>query len=295
MSAPITPHPGHRGDPLWLLHVLQAFGIAVEELSGWQDWGNGDFTEIWGVMAHHTGANNTSADYIAHNPGIRDNNGVPRLSSQIHLSREGVATMCGVGIAWHAGIGSYPGLPTNDANRLTIGIEAQSDGTSPWPTQQLDAYYRACAAICWYLGLPASRVIAHHEWAGTSQGKWDPGVAGQPIDMAEFRRQVQHYIDNPPFITEEGLFMSLSPQRQEDLATKIDRIHHELTHEFQSRYTDADGNQSPFRETMIGYVLEGDRKIEDLTATRMTALEAKLDTLINALDGTTTTEGINVD
>lgn len=75
MSAPTIPHPGCSGDPLWLPSVLQAFGITVKELPGWKQWGNGDFADIWGVIAQHTGANNTSADYIARNPGFRDDNG----------------------------------------------------------------------------------------------------------------------------------------------------------------------------------------------------------------------------
>lgn len=45
---------------------------------------------------------------------------------------------------------------------------------------------------------------------------------------------------------------------------KIDRIHHELTHEFQSRHKDETGKQSEFRDTLVGYVLEMDRKIEDI-------------------------------
>lgn len=60
-----------------------------------------------------------------------------------------------------------------------------------------------------------------------------------------------------------GLFMSLSHERQEDLARKIDRIHHELTHEFQSRYVDPKtGKRSEFRDTLVGYMLENDAKDE---------------------------------
>ena len=64
---------------------------------------------------------------------------------------------------------------------------------------------------------------------------------------------------------EEGLFMSLPKERQEDLANKIDRIYHELTHKFQSRY-EKDGVRSEFRDTLVGYELEGDRKVEDIHA-----------------------------
>lgn len=55
--------------------------------------------------------------------------------------------------------------------------------------------------------------------------------------------------------------MSLPKDRQEDLARKIDRIHHELVHEFPSRYP-----ESTYKETLVGYVLELDRKVEDMHA-----------------------------
>ena len=188
----MKPSPGRRGDPVWLPEVLRHFGVKVVEDPGWKQWGMGDFGSIWGVMAHHTGANNTSTQFIRYNPMLGN-----ALSSQIHLSRSGVVTLVGAGIAYHAGRGSYPGIATNNANAVTIGIEAQGDGQT-WPDAQLDAYHRTCAAICWYLGLPASRVIAHHEWAGAAQGKWDPGLNGKPMPMGPFRARVQHYIDNPP-------------------------------------------------------------------------------------------------
>lgn len=187
----VTPNPSHRGDPLFLPEVLRAFGVRFEEFSAWRNRGQGDFGKIWGVVAHHTGSNNASPASIAYgHPGLQG------LLSQIHLDRTGKATIVGAGIAWHAGRGSWPGIATNNANAVTIGIEANSDGVSPWPAEMLDAYYRICAGVCWYLGLPATRVIGHKEWAGPAQGKWDPGG----IDMDDFRSHVQYYIDNPPFI-----------------------------------------------------------------------------------------------
>ncbi|QJD49587.1 endolysin [Gordonia phage Secretariat] len=182
-------NPGHRGDPLFLVEVLRAFGVDTREYSGWRNRGHGDFNIIWGIVIHHTGGNNASAASIA--------NGSPGLAgpvSQIHLDRNAVATVVAAGIAWHAGVGSWPGIQTNNANAVTIGIEANSDGVTPWPPKMLDAYYRICAAICWYLGLPATRVIGHKDWAKV-QGKWDPGL----INVKDFQTQVQRYIDNPPF------------------------------------------------------------------------------------------------
>lgn len=196
----ITPVPHWRGDPMWLADVIRAYGVTVKELPGWKLWGMGDFAAIQGIMVHHTGANTTSAQYIARNSGLGG-----ALSSQIHLSRTGVATMCGVGIAYHAGRGSHPGWPTNNANAVSIGIEAQSDGTSPWPAVQMEAYYKICAAILMKLGKRATTktLIAHWEYSRAAQGKWDPGagngVPGAVMDMDVFRARVNHYIDNPPW------------------------------------------------------------------------------------------------
>ncbi|AIT89149.1 hypothetical protein CULC0102_1271 [Corynebacterium ulcerans 0102] len=188
----MKPNPSHRGDPLFLPDVLRAFGVKVQEWQGWRNRGHGDFHIIQGVMAHHTGTNKDIPGYIAQHPQLG-------LCSQIHLNRDGTAVITGAGIAYHAGRGSYPGWPTNDANRVSIGIEAASDGTSPWTPAQLDAYYRCCAAILWYLGKSATTqtLLGHKEYSGAAQGKWDPGG----IDMNDFRKKVQHYIDNPPFAT----------------------------------------------------------------------------------------------
>lgn len=187
---PIKPNPGHRGDPLFLPDLLKAFGVEVREFQGWRDRGHGDFYQIWGAVAHHTASNNTPASLIAYG-----HSALWGLLSQIHLDRNGVATIVGAGHAYHAGRGSYPGIQTNNANAVTIGIEANSDGVTPWPEHMLDVYYRICAAICWYLGHSSLRTIGHKEWAH-AYGKWDPGG----IDMNQFRAKVQHYIDHPPFV-----------------------------------------------------------------------------------------------
>lgn len=166
-------------DPTWLPEVLRAAGLKVEVYPGAMNRGHGDFGEIWGVMAHHTGGNRAPASSIAQHPTLG-------LASQIHLAQDGTVTVCGVGIAYHAGQGSYRGIQTNNANAVTIGVEAANDGTSGWPGAQYSAYVTLVAAILNRLGRDSSRVIGHKEWAGRSQGKWDPGL----IDMAVFRRDV---------------------------------------------------------------------------------------------------------
>lgn len=174
------------GDPVWLADALRAEGIKVVEYPGWKDRGHGDMGTIWGVVAHHTGNNppGNNPGYIANHPSLG-------LCSQIHLSRDGVATVVGVGVAWHAGSGSYPGLPTNGANERTIGIEAENNGTEGWSPAQYDAYVRCCAAILRKIGQPSSHVIGHKEWAGAAQGKWDPGG----MDMNKFRADIQVRLD----------------------------------------------------------------------------------------------------
>lgn len=209
----IKPNPKHRGDPLFLADLLRAWGLKVVEMPGWKEWGNGDFGYIKGVFAHHTGSNATSASYIARNPRLNN-----QLSSQIHLGRDGTVTLCGVGVAWHAGKGSYPGWQTNNANWESIGIEAVSDGRSPWPEAQMVAYRKTCAAILWYLGHRATvdHLLGHKEYSGAAQGKWDPGG----IDMTKFRAEVQWWIDNPP----AGVAGGKPKQEDKPMATTLDTV-----------------------------------------------------------------------
>lgn len=196
----ITPKPEWRGDPTFLPDVLKAFGCSVDILDGAFDRGHGDFGAIKGIIVHHIGSNKYAPYNIAHHPELG-------LCAQLHLSREGKYTLCGVGVAYHAGRGSYPGWQTNNANWEAIGIEAESNGTDPWPAAEMDAYYRGCAAILWFLGKRATTqtLLSHWEYSRAAQGKWDPGagngVSGAVMEMNSFRDRVNHYIDNPPFLT----------------------------------------------------------------------------------------------
>jgi N-acetyl-anhydromuramyl-L-alanine amidase AmpD len=147
-------------------------------------------------MVHHTGSDNASAASIA--------NGRPDLAgpvSQLHIARDGTVTIVAVGVAWHAGVGMYPWLPTNMGNWHMIGIECANSGTSPsaphrenWPDAQYDALVRCCAAINRRLGQSSSRTIGHKEYAGRAQGKWDPGA----IDMDVLRDDIQARIGTIP-------------------------------------------------------------------------------------------------
>ncbi len=246
------------GDPMWLADVLRAERLAVVEHPGWRHRGHGDFEAIWGVMVHHTGSSNTPANEVA--------DGHPSLAgplSQLHLARDGTVTVVAAGVAWHAGVGRWPGLPEDNANWHTIGIEAANNGTEGWSDVQYDAYVACCAAILRRLGRGAERVIGHKEWAGAKQGKWDPGG----MDMDRFRADIAVRLKG-------GALMALSDHEQRELLDKVRGVHRELTHDLPTRVADSD-----YSDTIAGYVLNSDAA-DYRNEQRLRALELKLDQLL---------------
>ena len=179
------------GDPVWLEDVLRAEGVRLVEYPDWRNRGHGDFKDIRGVMVHHTGSDNATADSIA--IGRPD---LPGPLSQLHIARNGTVTVVAVGVAWHAGVGQYPWLPTNMGNWHMIGIECANSGTSPtaphrnWPDAQYEALVRCCAAINRRLAQTSSRTIGHKEYAGRAQGKWDPGAINMDILRSEIQARI---------------------------------------------------------------------------------------------------------
>ncbi|TQM29872.1 N-acetylmuramoyl-L-alanine amidase [Nocardia bhagyanarayanae] len=251
------------GDPVWLADVLRAEGLRVVEFPGWRERGHGDFGEIWGIIAHHTGGSHTPSSEIAY--------GFAHLAgplSQLHLDRDGTVTVVAAGVSWHAGRGRWPGLPEDDANFHTIGIEAVNNGTEGWSREQYDAYVGCCAAILRRIGHGADRVIGHKEWAGTKQGKWDPGG----MDMDRFRADIAERLKG-------GVLMALSDVEQRELLDKLRRVHFELTYGFQSRVAD-----SEYRDTVAGYVLNSDAA-DYRNEQRLKAVELKIDRLLDAMEG----------
>jgi len=183
------------GDPIWLADVLKNWNkgpkINVKELADWQNYGHGDYGAIWGVMVHHTG--NARADAMSIRNGRPD---LPGPLSNLHIAQDGTVTVVAAGVCWHAGMGAYPGIPTNGGNQCLIGIECAwprdttitpaTQTRERWPDAQIIAMRDTVAAILTRLGYNSSRVIAHKEYAGAVQGKWDPGN----LDMNWFRQEV---------------------------------------------------------------------------------------------------------
>ncbi|MGP3708478.1 N-acetylmuramoyl-L-alanine amidase [Gordonia paraffinivorans] len=176
-------------DPVWLPDVIRAAGVKCDIYPGAYNRGHGDFGVIWGPFMHHTGSFGETPRGIAQHPSLG-------LASQIYLGADGKAVLCGVGIAWHAGAGSWPGIPTNNGNQVTIGIEAAHNGTAAWSDAQYGSYLRIVRAINIRLGNPWNKVVAHKEY-GAIQGKWDPGN----LDMKLFRQRLLQSPDKPLLVT----------------------------------------------------------------------------------------------
>lgn len=114
----------------------------------------------------------------------------------MHVSQKGIVTVVAAGVCWHAGIGSYPWLPTNMGNWHLIGMECAwprdtsiteaTAGRERWPDAEIIAIRDTAAACLRKLVFGSDRVIGHKEYAGRAQGKWDPGN----VDMGWFRGEV---------------------------------------------------------------------------------------------------------
>lgn len=184
---------GWTGDPIWLADVLRAQkpALKVKELPDWKQFGHGDMRSITHIMLHHTGNARETPESIR-----RGRPDLPGPLSQLHIAQDGTVSVVAAGVCWHAGMGSYPDIPTDLANYHCIGIECawpRDTSLTPatqtrerWPDAQIIAMRDTCAAILTRLGYKSDRVIAHKEWAGRSQGKWDPGN----LSMDWFRSEV---------------------------------------------------------------------------------------------------------
>lgn len=211
------------GDPVWLEDVLRpALGDRLRTLPGWKTDGvGGTMGQIWGVIWHHTGNAAESPESIS--KGREDLAGP---LAQIHIAPTGIVTIVAVGPCNHAGEGSYPGLPTNNANAYTIGVECawptiRPDGSfdsgERWPDAQIISMRDVGAALTKKLDVPVSHNIGHKEWAGAAQGKWDPGN----LDMNWFRSEIQKDIDGFVFPGEQPAPQQPGPVLPPDYAKEV--------------------------------------------------------------------------
>lgn len=110
--------------------------------------------------------------------------------------------------------------------------------------------------------LAGRRGVSTHDaaraWGGTDHT--DPG-AGFPMDVLLEKAEK---IKNPPQAAQKADDMFTNDDRK-----KLDRIHFELTHRFDSRADLDAGKKVPFKDTAIGYTLEADKKLELAPGTKL--------------------------
>ncbi|MEV0387086.1 N-acetylmuramoyl-L-alanine amidase [Nonomuraea sp. NPDC050643] len=172
-----------------LADVARRTGHPVTEVAGWKTRGHGPQPEVQGIVCHHTAGPAGGGDYPSL-AVVRD--GRPGLSgplSQFGLGRSGQIYVIAAGRCWH----NAPSTSPFHDNSSSLGIEAENNGSQPWPEMQRDAYVKLCAELCREFGLPASRVKAHRE---VNTAKPDP----HSINMNEFRAAVAAVINGgtPP-------------------------------------------------------------------------------------------------
>ena len=180
----------------FLDHLIR-WGLDVEGKDGWRTRGRPYNFYPRGVLVHHTASGAQSGNFASENIVTFGRSDLPGPLSQILLGRDGKVKVIAAGYSNHAGYGGpHQGIPANMGNTYLIGIEAENNGLGePWSKQQLNAYYRLCAALLdWINVKDVNKVFAHKEWA--SGRKIDP--AG--INMDYFRSQVQKALDQGPSV-----------------------------------------------------------------------------------------------
>lgn len=200
---------------------LRLWGLKVEEIDGWRHRGRPYNFFPRAIFAHHTASNAQSGNFPSQNIVTV---GRPDLSGplcQFLLGRDGTVRLVAAGYSNHAGFGGPKvDIPANMGNTYAYGIEAENNGTGePWTKQQLNAYYRLCAALLvWMDRKDVNRVIAHKEWAPGR--KIDP--AG--IDMNNFRKQVKAALDHGPSVKTVRLSRLQPGNRNKDVVRLKNRL-----------------------------------------------------------------------
>jgi peptidoglycan hydrolase-like protein with peptidoglycan-binding domain len=182
---------------IWLPNVLEAAGVKVALVEGWQNRGRSDVGKIFGVICHHT-AGPKNGNMPSLHLLINGRSDLPGPLAQLGLGRDGTYYVIAAGRCNHAGKGMWQGVTTGNTN--FIGIEAENTGKAddPWPAVQKDAYHRGVAAILKHLSRGPEFCAGHKEYALPNGRKPDPN-----FDMSAFRSSVAAILNGtapPPLL-----------------------------------------------------------------------------------------------
>lgn len=171
---------------------------------------------------------------------------------------------------------------------INIVVPPSNYPKAVWPSTMSPAYSDG-TVYHYFDAMGYSDADIRRVWIADSGFPGPNGVTGYWVSLAQLSTMIPPkgyaYSDAEPKNEEGGLFMSLPKERQEDLARKIDRIHFELTHEFQSEVIGADGKKSDWRGTLVGYILQADRKLESINEVHMPGISKALGAISNAVEG----------
>lgn len=167
-------------------------GVRVIEVNGWKTRGHGSTPgRLLGTMTHDTVTPFSWSDAQLARL-LRD--GYARLPgpiANVGIGTTGNIILIAAGRAYHAGAGQWGGIPSGNLN--TVGIETQCPGRPhPWNKRQYDANLAFVCHLHDLAGLSEKTAVGHKEWARSR--KVDPWS----VDMAQFRRNVHHYLNPAP-------------------------------------------------------------------------------------------------
>lgn len=198
---------------------LRHWGLKVETREGWQDRGRPYDFKPRAVIVHHTASGRQSGNFASENVVTYGRSDLPGPLCQFLLGRDGTVKIIANGYANHAGYGGpRDGVPANMGNTYAWGIEAENNGLGEtWSKEQLNAYYRLCAALLARMGTKnVNKVFGHKEWAPGR--KIDP--AG--INMGHFRNQVAKALEAGPSVATVRL-SRLKPGKRNADVLKVKR------------------------------------------------------------------------
>lgn len=196
-----------------LLAHLRKWGLQVEAKPGWRTRGRPYNFTPKGIICHHTASGAQSGNFPSDGIVTSGRSDLTGPLCQVLLGRDGTVRMIAAGYSNHAGYGGpQAGVPANQGNTYTIGIEAENNGVGEtWSSAQLNAYYRLCAALMDWLGIKdVSKVFGHKEW--TSR-KIDPAN----INMDKFRAEVKKALAQGPSVTTISLSRLKPGKRNKDV------------------------------------------------------------------------------
>lgn len=172
--------------PASLRRALKKSGLNVAYAEGWDSRDIDPFgtSPYAGVMMHHTANGGAKGNNPSLYWQIR-NTYFPVRAAHCNIGRDGLVTIIAARGAYHAGATTLPAggiqlgsqwVSGSNGNKATFGIEIESKGTNPttkakvtdvdgYTPEQVKAATILAATLCELMGVDASCVLNHADWA----------------------------------------------------------------------------------------------------------------------------------